>query len=286
MPSPASPAPINVTVYANCQGAAILEILRRAVCVPMTTRFYVNFRWINANLPVPERELRETEVFIYQPLDNHGHCNSDYWISHLPERCIKVSFPYLYFLGYHPDYTVDPLNIKTIGEGRPFGLFPYASSRLMELIRESQLSAEDILQASRGEEFLSSNFIAEQTLESLRILRQKERTTTIKIADFIEQHFCSVRLFHTVNHPANVIFEVLLSQMLKHLPMPSSLTPASATAGRELLDSTTVPIFPCVAKHFSMSFEDRPVANAERLSYEEYYRLYFSTLYPHYLRAS
>ena len=89
-----------IGIYANCQGLMI-EYFLKTIFKKCSFHYFANYNMItNPRLSVSyyKKELRQCDVFIYQPLNKHGEYNADNdgIFKYLKKRVIKISFPYIY----------------------------------------------------------------------------------------------------------------------------------------------------------------------------------------------
>ena len=90
----------NVCIYMNCQGNGIKYFLDKLNLFNIT--HLENYKFIYEKRDIPINLLKNTKIFIYQPIKSkNGIYSTDNNIngsivSFLPESCIKISIPYIY----------------------------------------------------------------------------------------------------------------------------------------------------------------------------------------------
>ena len=126
----------------------------------------------------------------------------------------------------------------------------------MKQWKENQRENQRALQIARREEYgrnwmnyYSSDEVLVNAANSLLNLKEREQECTIKVADFIQQHWRDKRLFFSMNHPSNEVLNEVVKQVNKLLTLPKP----QAYCGNELLGDTHLPMYHSVQK--LMNFE-------------------------------
>jgi hypothetical protein len=238
---------MKIVIYSNCQGLIISDILRY-VLRNNNINHIGNYGLIQNNGDYPIEHLY-TDMFIYQPLEGHGNLDTEY-IKKIIKRnnpnVVFISFPYMYFLGYFPDN--DQENEKSPGDK-----YPYQHCKLNKLIREnSQEDFDKIILETKSSDFLNKNFILEKTKYSLDILKKKEEKCTIKVSKFIEDFYTVIKLFHSPQHPNNILLEFVTNEILKIM----NIHPIKVKGPEQLGIISNSIIFPCVYNTLKLKFSD------------------------------
>lgn len=211
-------------VYANCQRQLIERFLKASSSFnrnfELEPSVPFNFEAIKNQYIIPDSILKDTKLFIYQPIrqDKYDQQSSDSILSRLPSDCACVSFPHIQFNGYHPQYIHNPLNRST--QDYPYGKMPYGDSNIIKMI-ESGVPRKEILQDLNRVDFYSQEFLLKAVNSTLENLSSRELETDIRISNFIRANYQNQYLFYTVNHPANIIGIEIVKQILKKLNMLS-----------------------------------------------------------------
>lgn len=268
-------------IYGNCQLYFVYQYLKANFPEKYEYQVATNYLIINGTAQFPAELAKKADLFIYQPLQGHGINNTDYIKeNYLKESCSLISLPYIYFLGYFPDFTQDPRNLSTMNPLMPFGFFPYGSQRLMDLIAEGYSTAE-IIEKSYHEDFIPKEQILEKLYKSLSILRDKEQFTDIKLADFIEHNFQTHHLFYSPNHPTNYLLKELINQVLKKMHLSTKQVKKSFFDKEFFATWTNSIIYPCVAKTLNLQFDISHVMFMnDMVFYPIYIAEYIRCLYP------
>lgn len=200
---------INIVFYGNCQCHVLSNIFNSIID---KTKYNIkdvsNYKLIKNNDILPEEVFKNADVLIYQPLNGHGKLDSDYIISNIiSKNCITVSFPYLYFLGYFPDY-IDLEDEK----------LPYQYKGINDIIEKNKnVSKGDLLDIifniMKGG-YVSGNEIIDKFNYSINKLKEKEEKCDLKYSQFIIDNYKDKKLFHSPNHPSNVVLNKLFNDII------------------------------------------------------------------------
>lgn len=239
------------TIYANCQTSLIQahlnlsEEFRQKYKYEELPRNYVA---IQKELEIPEDIVNRTKLLIYQPIDNKYETrSSDYIKNKVSSDCICISFPYIYFQGYWPENTKNPINEKN--QQYPFGKFPYGDSNIIEMIAKDYNETKILAELER-EDFYQTNYIFKNFQQTLSELIKRETETDLKISKFIKDNYRYTYLFHSPNHPANIIGLNLANQILEKL----EIAPISSIYLQEKFADYQLPIYPSVIKILDLKF--------------------------------
>lgn len=256
----------HCVLYGNCQLSFVYEYLKANFPHKYEYHLITNYLVIEGKMSFPVEIAKQADLFIYQPLNGHGEYDTDYIKSnYLKNSCQLISSPYLYFLGYFPDYIQDPRNKDTITPQIPYGIFPYGSQRLIDLITEGK-SVPQIIEQSYGDDFIPKNLIFEKLHQSLSILRNKETMTDIKLADFIEHNYQKHHLFYSVNHPTNFLLKAYIKQILRKMNLSTKKIKNNPFFHKEFFTNwTNGIIYPCVAKTLNLEFDISHVTYRDKL---------------------
>lgn len=286
---------LKVLVFANCQATSLVMGLSQ--CKFLNVDYIINFKWLeehdselkNKSDISFESSFYDCDIFIYQTLQN-SKFQSDYIIENvLKKDCKVVSFSYLYFLGYFPDYFKSKNNQKTISPEYPFGLFPYEMKIFTQLVLNSKFYeiCKEIIKLNQVpfldwpfENWLNQNQLFWIQIEdklskeldfldfkgmldySIKTLKEKEIKTDIKLADFILENYKCHKLFDTVNHPSDILLKVLNDAIINFLICDKGIHPIyfkeySFPSGT--LDHFQTPILNKVYQNLECTF---PLANS------------------------
>ena len=263
-------------LYGNCQMKAISEIFMKYIPGHEYTYItnYTLIKDVNKDSKISDDMLtllNNADVFIYQPISGYYCFDTDNIIKCIRPNCIKISFAYLYFLGYFPDYIDDKNNAKTITEEFPYGLYPYGYESIRKLLFCGK-NIWEIISIVQDPEFLTSEYVINKMNYGLKTLEEKESGTTIKLSEFIRNNYKTMRLFHTVNHPTNALLNELVNNILDVLGMKHVLI----LDDDEYIGAHSSIIYPVVSKCLELEFEINMEQNAFFITN------YIECLYPNY----
>lgn len=245
-------------IYANCQNELIAKYLsrsrhfqqeyqiKRCPVVPL----------IQQKTTIPETLLKQAKLFIYQPVkESHGIRSTQHILSKLPSDCQCISFPPLYFKGYFPQYCKNPNN-HVIKPNYPYGLIPHGDTNIISML-ESGKSVAEIIEILSDPDFYSREFLLDNLNETLAELERRESQLSIKVSNFIRTHYRNNYLFHTQNHPTDILGIHVVNQIFKLVNIPDSIDEFSANNPQtETLNNFEIPIYPSVIKHLGLTFAD------------------------------
>ncbi len=274
-----------VLLYGTCQCAIIKTILDKYYGNSIYTFEYISSHLnIKSNMPLDMYKFKKADIFIYQPVHNYNNYNTDYIIkNYLSPDCKLISAPYLIFFGYNPDNSRTDRNHKTISSKIPAGLVPYSFSKLSQLIESynnNTITAsivQDIINRTKASDFLSPDFIEAHTKHNLDELKKREVSCTIKLADFIVSNYKKHKLFHTVDHPTNMV----LNEVMKQLCPLLNLNYIDILRDREYLQNPFVSlVYPCVEPYLNLKLNYSIIMDSTEYDYDTYIKKYIEILYP------
>lgn len=218
----------RVVIYANCQGAALMAILR---CHPTLNEEYdfdsatvlSNYLILGSSETFPyTQQFAEADLLVYQPIAaKHGAFSTDEVLKLVKPDCKLVSFVYLYNYAFWEtlvfadgDYDVGTFGMK----------YAALNHQPITSLRDYGVPFEVI-----------ATWIREGTLDwrfkeryemSQSILREKEANCTIKVADFIDTQHKDHLLFYTQNHPTMYFLRWVAQRILEQAGHDPTLLPA------------------------------------------------------------
>jgi|GEM_PF-1983672 len=205
----------NITIFANCQGEAIVKFLK--IGLPQN-EWQIEYFSNNAKAGkmkaarVIIEGIKKSDILIYQPLgENHGELSDQAIKQIVREGASCVSFPYIFNSG---TYSMDrnPHHPKS-----SYGIV-YGEEYLIPLLKS--------INYSRVIELYQNGLINFDLNNRFQVcideLKRRELRTHIKLAEFILMHYKNYKLFVTHNHPTTIIFLEICSQIKKLLNVPFS----------------------------------------------------------------
>ena len=245
-------------ILANCQNLLIGKYLLTSPCF---NKEY-NIKRIPAHTlikkkeTIPDKLLQRTKLFIYQPVkDSHGISSSKFITSKLPSDCHQISFPPLYFTGYHPQYCKNPKD-RIVQPVYPFGVMPYGDSNIISMLEKGKSIAE-IVETLSDFNFYDREFLLANVEHSLAELARREASLSIKVSEFIKTHYRQHYLFHTINHPTDILGIYVVNQILREIDLPELENNVFIdNPHRGVLDNKQIPIYPSAIANLQLSFID------------------------------
>lgn len=262
----------RITFYGNCQMKAIENSLSTNNQFSKKYTFSKNippvYLLTSDNFIEVKNILKNTDIFIYQTISNHGKYatySTDKLLKILSPNSIKICLPDIYFTGFHPGstYAFTSNNFAT-------AILPptYHDLSIMKLFMEN-ISKEDTLSLIKKENFFSQEEIERNFKESMNELKLREdyNQVDIKISSFIEQHkFSGIKLFYTFNHPTDFIIKYLSIQILKLINKHKYIIEKDLY---ELSNFNTL-THKSVEKYFNMNFQETIKLNNKNYDLESY----------------
>ena len=193
-------------ILTNCQGAAILKALYTCKEFNNTYETYGYPNYItNEITETIQKGIMNADVILYQPLskDSKGVYCTDDLLKYKKESAIAIGFPYIYCNWLWNFY---------MELSRTYSYF-FDNGIIREL--KKTYTSEEILSKFKNNEIDFK--LEERKHRSLAILREKEKYTDIKVADYIDNNYKTKQLFNIPNHPTHHIFIHCANQVLQLL---------------------------------------------------------------------
>ena len=247
----------------NCHSNGLIHYLNKSSEFKNTfsVKQYANWEMIKNKDSVPTKDIMESDLFIFQPLaEAHGCYSTDPTVkdsigSFVKDTCTKISYPYTY------SSAMWPLCQAAKYQNRWFGW------NSIHKLKEQNLNDNDILHLYRTNKIDWEYSIRFE--ESIKILKEKELLTDIKVSDFIVNNIQSNLLFLIPQHPTSVVFIYLANQILKKLKMdPIGENEYSDINEVGLPDSTydiisgKFPVHSSAIMHYNMNCNPDPDADS------------------------
>jgi len=199
----------------NCQAIGIMKFLIN--CPEFNQiydcKFYANWEMIENKDILPINELRNCDLFIYQPLKKVFGCYStDPTIdgslgSLVKNSAIRISFPYVYNTAFWPIYET-----HTLEQRQRLNLIGWQGTYVIDKMFNDGMSEKDIIY-SYDNNLINWDF-ENRFEQTFNILKEKEKITDLKITNYISDNLSKKRLFLTQQHPTSHIFIELSNNIL------------------------------------------------------------------------
>ena len=203
---------MNILIYANCQGIGIKHFLNKSEYIRNNYSIeHVRIdELVNKKLELNIEKLKNTDIFIYQYLDEkHGDICTNNILKYLKPDCKKISFAYIYNNSFYP--TKGPETILDKFIHKKCTIIYDNSEAIINLIN-SGLSLEQILDLYDKNQIDFNYSLRWDTTNN--ILEQKESNCDVKVLNFIKSNFNKQRLFLLENHPTSILFIEVVNQIL------------------------------------------------------------------------
>ncbi len=243
---------LMVFIQANCQSHALRNIFQKV------DRLHSKYEimdvkpvhlWKDEDRDSIFSKIKECDIFLHQPIfeQHFGKFASDNLKKHLKDSAISVSFPNLYFTGYHPQafYLKDDTG-KNI-----FEPFDYHDRNIVEFFKQG-LNAKKMVEKIQDESFYSQEEIKENIELSLKDLENREKFTSIKMSPIIRNQMKGKKLFHIFNHPTNEMIFILMNKILDRLGDDLLVYNEMQQFPNEMLGQIQFPVYKSVQKYFDI----------------------------------
>lgn len=195
----------------NCQNWGVIHFLNKSEDFVKNFQIinYTNWQLIENKCEIPMADIKSADLFIYQPLRKvHGCYSTDPTIKgsigyYVKDECIKITYPYIF------SSAMWPIVQAKENENRWFG------GEVIDNLVRNGFTKDQIVSL-----FLSNKIdwnYHSRFNESLKILKNKESITDIKVSSFILENLTNELLFLIPQHPTSIIFWYVANQILDRL---------------------------------------------------------------------
>ena len=217
-----------ISIYGNCQSNEIRNMLSysKNFVEKYGNENYVALNWIfiKSHNPIDEiiENFKKTDILIYQPLPDKYHpYSTNHLLEYLPKDCVKISFPYIF----------------------NDAIWGWA----VEGNHKDAIEGDFILSNEYDDPLARFQY-------NLNITREKEKNTTLKIADFIEKNYLDMEILYTQNHPTPVVIKELCRQILEHLQIENDLDDIDMNTYEASYDDFRWPMTNAAFQNFGFRF--------------------------------
>lgn len=265
----------KIFIQANCQSHAIKNIFSKLDRLNEKYEFLpvkpVHL-WKEEEKEDIFRQIKEADIFLHQPVfeKNFGIFASENLAKYLKRDAVVVSFPNLYFTGYHPQ----AMYLKDKSGKKIDGPFDYHDRNIIKAYKNG-LTVNEVEKIFFDDDFYSKEEIEKNIEESLKDLEDRERFTTIKMAHIIRSSMKGRKLFHIFNHPTNEMIFVLVNEILERLEERALSEEEMAQFPNEMLGQIQFPIYKSVQKYFGIDEEISLYANKRKYFPESMLKAYY-----------
>lgn len=186
-----------IVCFGNCQAMQITRYLRKYLDLSK----YEILLCSNYDEKVASDEtvniIANADIVIYQPLNDVYKDLSAKNMKRITKKESKlISFPYIYNDGV---YSLEYNTLKFIGEDTIIGLLEkgYTKDTIIDMRNNGKIDFN----------------LKEKFKKSLKIMKEKEKYTDIKLTKFIKKNYLDMQLFYSHQHPTNILFDELIRQL-------------------------------------------------------------------------
>lgn len=234
---------MKIAILANCQGFAIKKILQKNIENIEFLDIPLIFTILN-NDKVKEdifQELSQADFILMQPLKARFGILS---LNNIKSAYIDkvISFPVLYFRFYHPEIIYlrndDKSSVKSF-------FIDYHDINIIHSYLNSKSPEMLFQQRQDSLEVYNQDFYDEIWRESIKSLHSNEKDCDIIISDYVQKEGKANKLFHVVNHPSNIVLNLLVKRIMDKIANLDDYT----FIKNELLSNVIAPTNPIVNIH-------------------------------------
>ena len=268
---------MKIIIYANCQGSAIKVIFEK-----LFPNFHItlisNYDSIVNKCPININLINNNDIFLYQPINaNRGQYSSEYILSKLKPNIIKISFPYIYNTGMWSIV----INNNNLNNG--------FNNSYVDFNENSKINGNECIQKYKNLNDLYNDFVNEKLFFNLKErfnnsiikLKQIEKTTDIKISDFIENNYKFIPMFYRDCHPSLETIKEVTKRILILLKLDFDNNKLNNITNLEefnMLTNGYIPITPYERKELELEWDMTDYFKEENQKWKEYYLKLFRTL--------
>lgn len=227
-------------LHANCQGDALRPLLEKTPA--FASRFYIR-QYVNyTRQSIADSDIERCELFLYQRLaPKWGDLSTEQMLPRLPQHCLSIEIPNLFFKGYWPFWSRDER-------------INFADS-LLETLLQKVTPQEALTLYLRGAASLlgDADALNAQAEESLAREEAKEADAPIRCAPLLRERWRAEQMFITVNHPGRELLFHMADSLLRLLGL-GVLPPSTRGSYVHPLEDFWLPIHPAVGSALHLPF--------------------------------
>ena len=218
---------MKLVIYSTCQGSGLAHYLKHYL-KDYKIKVFHNYKLVLKQnkdwLKEFRNWLKETKIFIYQEMPSKWKEYStdlsvkNNLLTYLPKDCIKIVIPYVYaewFWGLGKIRLRDGTANFNKADIETQKLKKYINKEIIINLKNSGNDLKKILKLY-DENKIDFKY-NDRKIEGINILKEKEKTSDVKISDFILKNYKKKKLFYTQNHPTHIILEEMSKQILNIL---------------------------------------------------------------------
>jgi hypothetical protein len=236
---------MKICVYGNCQAGVVKDLLEFFSGEHISYIGDGNLdihhitTWENIHL---NREMdydwvnKNCDIFLYQPIkDSRGVHSTNYILPKLKDSIKKIGIPFVYSNWLWP-ISMNPNNDKN-------GF----NNNYTDVNIDCEFSGIDFLKQFHSPQEAEHAFfngdidfnLVDRMKSNLKSIRNQERSTDIKISDFIEENFFKELLFYRDVHPSIFLLKEICRRVLSFLGLPYDLSLAKKNLDLNLFPAVT-----------------------------------------------
>lgn len=266
----------KIVISATCHGEVLKQLLEtnESYLNTVETVFVQNWEVAGGALPVPSSpdrllaELRGCTALIYHDVATY---NFSHIIKSLPVSCHVLKIPYITSQIYWPSYNRNPQWLARV-DGVSYIPFPcIILNKLLDRNEDDESVMKQYIDLDIPRFIRMKSFLNSQE----NYLRRIQKGTIFDIVDFTLQNFDKRQLFHLINHPAVVYFEMMSNCMLAKMGFDGNVK-----VDTDPMECHQIPIHPSVVDFFNIKWCTKStVYNVidKKMNFHEYVAFYIQS---------
>ncbi len=244
-------------------------------------------------------KIKDIDLLILQPISQNyrkGIISTKRIQESISSTCQTIMIPYLFFTGYFPSmsYIKNTYNKKV----EKYNILYHDLNIIKHLVEKIDIDKAGgtnnylkdthnkkahflrIKNILNDKDYYSKRFILRHVNKTLKILELRERNpydygkpVDIKMSNYIRNNYQNQKLFHTMNHPTNI----LLLETTKRILSKLSIVEDILLSKKEYLGDMQFPIYPSISINLNLKFKtDITYIDKFTMNFNQFINLYIN----------
>lgn len=240
-------------------------------------------QWSNSVKRLYEIAIRCSSLVLSQPISDNNRFTPLLSSNNL-KFCVEknarfILIPKLTFAGYFPQLSTETNQHNIMLGNQP--VFAYGDRYIDEMLQKGY-SYEQIKHEVLADNFLAEDYIRTYFDEQLEKFQEDEALCDVKMYDYVKQYAKNIVLWHSFNHPTNMVIKELAKRILSLLGISNcddAFIDLPALDGGEGLSAQMQLVYPSVYKGLGIPAENKLYylnknSSAIKVDNEDYIRIY------------
>lgn len=208
-----------------------------------------------------EGQIHSSAVFIHHAPDAMPYLGSrrepyEQMLANIPSQVRAISFPHPHLHVFWPFHMNEERHNNPHRPFNRFGIQPsyaYGDSYVLRQLRD-QVPPAEILARYLALDVSDVVDLDAKLRSTLSLMERNDRTTDVKITDFVADEFKKNLLFYSIGHPNNRLHWYMANRILEMLGCEQ--VPEAVLARTQELQEEPCPIHPSIPRHFGITYVD------------------------------